>query len=252
MFRTRGDVLIVLALALAGVVITFAGVQAAVIRAPLALMLVAVLPGYAIIRAIQLRDAGFPAQVLLILGISVAITGLSGFVLNGTPWGLQARSWAVLLGGITLIAAIIALLRPSVRVATLPTPPHRERTWRAPQTALLVMAVCVVIAAATVSYLGATHQPRKGFTQLWMVAEQRVGPNALRLGIDNEELTPTQYRLDLSIEGQVVQEWFVPTLQPRQQWQTIVVVPDGATTVEATLYRADAPNQVYRRTALVR
>lgn len=251
MFRTRGDLIIVLALALAGVAVAFAGVQATVIRAPLALALIAVLPGYAITRAVRMRDAGFPAHLLLVLGISVAITGLSGFILNWTPWGLQTRSWAVLLAGITVVAAMIALLRRGPRLAAQVSV-RRERTWRAPQTALLLMAVCVVVAAATVSYLGATHQPRKGFTQLWMVPEQSVGPDALRLGISSQETNATRYRLDLRIEGQVVQEWSVPTLQPRQQWQTIVVLPAGATTVEATLYRADTPDQVYRRTALVR
>lgn len=251
MFRKRIDLMIILALALAGAVATFADIHAVMIRAPLALALVAVMPGYAIMRAVQLRDAGFPARLLLILGISVAITGLSGFVLNWTPWGLQARSWAVLLSGMTVIAVMIALLRRSAR-ATGHAPPRRERMWRAPQTALLVMAVCVVVAAATVSYLGATHQPRKGFTQLWLVAEQSADPNALRLGIRSEEMNATQYRLDFSIEGQVVQEWSVPTLQPHEQWQTIVIVPEGAAMVEATLYRSDAPDQVYRYTALVR
>ena len=251
MGHKRIDLMIVLALAVAGVAATFADMNAVLIRAPLAVALVAVLPGYTITRAVRLRDAGFPARLVLILGISVAITGLSGFALNWTPWGLRAHSWAVLLGGITVIAAIIALLRRDTRT-TSPATPRRERTWRVPQTALLTMALCVMVAAATVAYLGATHHPRDGFTQLWMVPEQRVGPNALRLGIGNEELIPTGYRLDLSIEGQVVQEWSVPTLQPHAQWQTIVVLPDGAVTVEATLYRLDAPDQVYRHTALVR
>ena len=251
MVRNRVDILIVLALALAGAIAIFANVQAVVIRTPLAVTLIAVLPGYAIIRAIQVRNAGFPAYLLLVLGMSVAITGLSGFVLNWTPWGLQARSWAVVLSGITVIAALIALLRRDAR-AIPPAMPRRQRTWRAPQTALLLMALGVVIAAGTVSYLGATHQPRMGFTQLWMVPEQSVGPNAFRLGVRSQEMNSTRYRLDLSIEGQVVQEFSVPTLQPGGQWQTIVVLPDGAQAVNADLYKADQPGQVYRHTALVR
>ncbi len=251
MFRKRVDLIIVLALVVAGVGATFADIQAVAIRAPLALLLIAALPGYAIMRAVRLQEAGFPARLLLILGISVAITGLSGFVLNGTPWGLQARSWVVLLSGITAFATVIALFRRRDRVVGR-VMPRRVRTWRAPQTALLAMALCVAAAAGTVAYLGATHQPKDGFTQLWMVPERSVGVNAFRLGVSSEELAPTRYRLDLSIEGQVVQEWSVPTLAPHDQWQTIIVVPDGSQTVEATLYRADAPDQVYRRTALVR
>lgn len=248
MFRTRIDVMLVLALA--GAAVTFADIPAMVIRAPLAVALVAVLPGYAITRAVRLRDAGLPAHLLLALGMSMAITGLSGFVLNWTPWGLQAHSWAVLLSGITVVAAIIALIRRDPR-AISPATPRPQRMWRAPQTALLVMALCVVVAAGTVSYLGATHQPRKGFTQLWMVPERNVGPNALRLGVRSEEMNATRYRLDVRIEGQVVQEFSVPALQPDAQWQTIVVLPDGAQAVDADLYKADEPDQVYRHTALV-
>jgi uncharacterized membrane protein len=249
--RTRIDVMIVLALALVGAAVPFADIQAMAIRAPLAVALVAVLPGYAITRAVRLRGAGLPAHLLLSLGMSMAITGLSGFVLNWTPWGLQAHSWAVLLSGITVVAAIIALLRHDARTIS-PATPRPQRMWRAPQTALLVMALCVVVAAGTVSYLGATHQPRKGFTQLWMVPEQSVGANAFRLGVRSEEMNATRYRLDLSIEGRVVQEFSVPVLQPEKQWQTVVVLPDGAQAVDASLYKVDEPDQVYRHTALVR
>ncbi|MDQ2787901.1 MAG: DUF1616 domain-containing protein [Chloroflexota bacterium] len=253
MVRKQIDLIIVLVLAAAGVTAACTDLHAMAIRGPLAVLLIAVLPGYTILRAVRLQDAGFPARVLLILGISVALTGLGGFVLNETPWGLQARSWAVLLGGVTAIAAIIALVRRDNRAPIRPRarPAPHAHLWKARHTILLVMALCVVTSAATVAYLGASHQPRNGFTQLWMTPEPSAGPTALRLGIDSEELTATQYRLDLSIEGQVVQEWSVPTLKPHDQWQTIVIVPNGSGTVEATLYRADAPNQVYRHTALV-
>lgn len=251
MFRKQIDLIIVLVLAAAGVAVAFTDLHAMAIRGPLAVLLIAVLPGYAILRAIRLQDAGFPARLLLILGISVALTGLSAFVLNGTPWGLQTRSWAVLLGGVTGIAAIIALVRRGNRAVVRPRL-RDARMWKARHTVLLAMALCVVMSAATVAYLGASHQPRNGFTQLWMVPERSAGPTALRLGIGSEESVAVHYRLDLSIEGQVVQEWAVPTLKPHDQWQTIVIVPDGSGTVEATLYRSDAPDQVYRHTALVR
>jgi uncharacterized membrane protein len=106
------DLILVASLAVVTMVATLAGVNQPVARALLALPLVLVLPGYALVAA-AFPEAGrsLAERLLYGVGLSLAVAALGGFALNLTPWGLRAEAWATLLGGIALAACAIAWAR---------------------------------------------------------------------------------------------------------------------------------------------
>ena len=98
---------LVLAMAVAGVAMAIVLLDFAPppIRIAATLPLVILLPGYALTSALFARQTTeLPIGLLLSVGLSLAITILEGLLLNLTPWGLQATSWALALGGTILIA----------------------------------------------------------------------------------------------------------------------------------------------------
>lgn len=83
------------------------------VRIALGMLMVFFLPGFAIACAaqrsgLQLSRGDF---LLASLGISLAVTACTAVLLAATPAGLTRGSIAVVLGGITAMASIYALLR---------------------------------------------------------------------------------------------------------------------------------------------
>ena len=76
------------------------------------LLLVLVLPGFALQRALFTSGSlDVPTTIAFVIGLSLSLSILGGFVLNGTADGLTASGWGVLLGGATLVAAIVGWVR---------------------------------------------------------------------------------------------------------------------------------------------
>jgi hypothetical protein len=151
----------------------------------------------------------------------------------------------VALSAVTVVASLVAWLR---RISGVPS--HGQRIslgWRA--VTLLLIAGAFTVAAIFVSRAGASQQFDAGFTQLWMVQSQKNG-NVIRVGMESRELTGKTYRLELTTAGEALYEWPPISLQPGQSWSTQVVLGGqvaATTPVDALLYQADTPGQVYRR-----
>jgi hypothetical protein len=61
------------------------------------------------------------------------------------------------------------------------------------------------------------------------------------------------YRLVVTLDDQVIYEWVSIGLQPGEKWEGAVVLPglgSNSGSIEATLYRLDNPEVVYRRVSL--
>lgn len=239
-------------------VVTLVAVALAVVDAPLLPVravvgapLVLILPGYALLQAAFARQPLQGAEALLgSVAISVGLAVLVGFVLNGTPWGLQPRTWAVALGGVTLAAVVAARQRRRAgdHLASRPVP--FRLTWR--HGLVFGLAAAVFVAAYGVAFFGSQFSPRPGFTQLWLLPESAT---QVRVGIRNEEPTAMEYTLQLRADGQPVREWASIALAPGETWEMVVAPspPDvGGGTVEATLYRANVRGYIYRRAVLQR
>jgi hypothetical protein len=161
----------------------------------------------------------------------------------------------VALGNLTLVASLIALVRRWRQPAS---PPVQPRPWSAVRIAgltlveggLLGLAALLVVGAVLIARDGAIQQRATGFTQLWVLPDSAAKADSVRLGVSNREPSAIGYRLLVTASGTIIGSWPRITLGPDEQWEATVALPTAqpaSTTVEAVLYRLDAPETAYRR-----
>jgi uncharacterized membrane protein len=98
----------------------------AIIGILLALLVVFVLPGYTLSEAMfHKRPLETSHRLLLSLALSLAIDIVSGLILNFLPGGLQAITWAGLLGVETVVFALLAASLRRRRI--VPASPHQGK-----------------------------------------------------------------------------------------------------------------------------
>lgn len=221
------------------------------IRIILAIPMVFVVPGYAVVSALFPKTTfTFAEQILLSVGASITLTILGGFTLYWTPWGLQAVAWVILLACITYTASAISLVQRNKRGAFFSQRKH-----------LAISSMQVFgIGAASLIFVGAIAIARtpvsasnvSGYSQLWMLPVNYTQRD-VKLGLRSEEFTDVQYRLEVRVGDTLIREWPLIKLQPDQQWEVdleLPVVHSVGRDVEAQLYRLDKPDTVYRRVVL--
>lgn len=207
------------------------------------------LPGYASSYALFGRATlGGIERLLLSVAASIALSILTGVLLNLTSWGLQSNTWLVALVSVTLVAGVVAFLRGH---EPLMTSVRTKRIALRPADALLYgVATLVVIGALQIAYVPAPASRVEGYTSLWILPAETNAPVA-NVGFTSAELETTQYRLDLLVEGRPVQSRPQIVLEPGQSWAEAFPLANPGTRVEALLYRAEEPNTIYRRVHLV-
>lgn len=210
---------------------------------PLALLL----PGYAFSAAFLPSVLNGAERLTLSVGISIGLSVISGLLLNLTPWGIRPDTLALLLGGMTLVAAVIADYR---RRESTPGAASLNLRVSLRQAVLFGLAAGLVVGAFNITRISAAAQQTPRFTQLWLLPGDDT--QAVRIGVRNLESTAVSYRLEL-FGATPIQEWPALELAPGQTWETTVELPQGAGeagTVEGVLYRNDAPTTMYRRVEL--
>ena len=201
------------------------------------------------------RTFGITERLVFTLSLSLIIVILGGLALNTTPFGLQASTWAVLLGSIILGAISVAFVRRRAEgIAATEQSRHWNIGLSIPQGVLIGLAIVVFSGAVAISFIGATKQPRPGFTQLWIQPAKVANvKNAVQFGMSNMELTTTKYLLEVDVNGQIVKVWSSIDLKPNEKWETTLAVQQtgqpGATEVEVFLYRSTSSG-VYRHVLL--
>jgi uncharacterized membrane protein len=215
-----------------------------VIRSVFGLLLVCVLPGYAMMSAwFPRRLVKYPANVLFVITLSLSITALGSLVLHKTLWGLQTTSWTLGLGAFTLVNLIIGWVRGETnfgytRVKSLPVPAY--------QIALMVCAVLISALALQLGRQGAVQQQDASFTQLWMLPGE---DQTVHVGVKNQEYGAMNYKLVIKDGEQIFEETF--KLGVNESWEMDFVMPETpAREVNAYLSRLDMPHSVYRSTSL--
>ena len=252
MNRKASDLVICSALAAVAMTLALLAPEVGPTRAIVALPLVLFVPGYALtMAAFPAGRLGAAEQMLFNVGGSLAVAAIAGLLLHWTALGLRPAAWAVALGNLTLVASLIALARrfrqPAVASAVLPP---RLAGLTGGQAALLGLAALLVGGALLVARDGAIQQRASGFTQLWVLPDAAASQASVRLGLSNREQEQIGYRLLVTASGTIVGSWPRITLGPDEQWEASVDLPIARptpATVEAVLYRLDAPETPYRR-----
>ena len=253
------DILVVAAITIVAVALAFIlppdWVPGRILTLPIAL----ILPGYALTSVLfPRREFGIPERFLFSLALSLVSVIMGGLVLNWTPWGLRTDSWAVILGGLTLGACAVALVRRRGREQDISTTGRFSAGYiglNVRQGLLLGLAALIVCGAVAVSIIGAERQPYPGFTQLWILPAGGSNPqNAVHLGVNNMESTAMEYRLAVSVDGKVVKDWPSIDLNSQGKWEATLLIPQsghaGTAKIEADLYRMDAPTTIYHHVVL--
>ncbi len=191
------------------------------------------------------QPVGIADQIVLTLGLSLAIDVLVGFGLNFLPVGLQASSWALALGLCTTVLTLLAVFlrqKDSARAA---------RAAKLHVTIydglLLGLAIVVVIAAVWLAIIRPLD-PQPSFTQFWMLPATN-NDCSVSIGMQSFETTPVAYYVVMTINQAQTDSWLSIVLSPQQTWsRSVAVAPEKASSlyIEALLYRTDEPGKVYR------
>ena len=255
MKHRSADLFAVMALTLIAVVLALVTPSNSVAERIWTLPLVLLLPGYAMICALFTKRTLTVLELFIFsMGLSLSIVIVGGLLLNLTSFGLRIASWAVLLGGTTVGASALALIRRRGQSPSgLPGFGRIGFTFR--QWLFLGLAVMIVGGALVVSVIGAQRQPFPGFTQFWILpASAAKAGNVVHLGVKNMESTSMEYRLVVNMNGEPVKVWSAINLNQNDTWQATLVLPQIArgsdAKVEAMLYLQDAPAQIYRDVVL--
>lgn len=223
------------------------------VRVLFAIALVTILPGYALTTAIFINTPlGIMEKVAFSFGFSLGITSLGGLLLNYTPWGIQSMSWVVLLGGISIIGNFIAIARmkdeSKVDLGVVQVPLQLNQ--------LILMLIGTVILGGVIFFAraGAEKLTVPPTTRLWILWTDD-SRTQVKLGVQNEEGVPMQYRLQITtLQGQV-QEWSPISLEAGGNWEVQYEPPENVAEsdfIKGTLYRLDAPEKSYREVYLRR
>lgn len=206
------------------------------------LVLVLVLPGAVLERAVLPRGEPGPERIMVALGTSAIVVALAAIAVDVVRLPLEATVWALVLVTLTGVAATVAYLRGF---------PERGTTQRLPRVrpteALLVALSLALIGGALM--LGATplRPPRgtPGSTALWIQANGQRGAAAMAR---SDEMQRTRYELAVTVDGRKVGASPTFSLDPGQQYRAPVLsaLKPGAR-VEALLYRVDGRPRLYRR-----
>lgn len=243
MIRRHGDLLVVALLAAASIAVFETDVEGAVILVIAGLLLVLVLPGYALGRALfRGRDLPGPERILISLALSAAVAVLGTPLLAATSLSLTRHTWPVLFGGVTLASCLAAWLAGGHAQVRL-------RGWALPRLRdVVLVGVAIAIGSAAIAVGRAPREAPEGvtgYTQLWLTPRGEQ----LELGVESDELDPTSYRLTVLADGRLVRQWRRLALSTGDGW--VVKLPSSigrsAETVEAFLYKADKPAEPYRR-----
>lgn len=217
----------------------------------LGLLLVLILPGYALTELLFAKGQLTRTERLLYtLGGSVMVATLGALLLNQVPGGVQTNGWIGLLVGVTLIGTLLGALKG--QPATTTAAPRLPRL-RISFNQLLVLAIAVGVAGIAVKTAQTPTSPQglTGYTLLWMLPADDT--SRLALGISNQEFAPTAYKLQVKVDDQLAQEWPSLLLGVNGRWAAELAVPATAVAgheITAELYRLDQPDQLYRHVVL--
>lgn len=256
MFRKFLDLFLLVAFASLTLGIAFAGLNLGAARVIFGLPLALFMPGYTLTTAFLPSLAQpLPNRLMYAVGLSLALTILTGLLLNLTAEGLTAAAFTGVLGSISLGAGIVALLRRRQEAQDDDAAFSQPIVMRIRVSYGVVLAAAALLAvgALTVTRTAAINETHPGFTQLWLTPFYPPSEQYLEIGLHSFEDADVEYRVEFRIDDRVVSQWSPVRLLPEKLWQKVINVgtePQPGERAEVVVYRLDNPSQVYRHVTL--
>jgi uncharacterized membrane protein len=253
--RKSLDLIIIGTLALVTMLVAFLGLRSAtdpetlpVWFLPVGLAMVLVFPGYVLVKAFLPSLEG-TTVLLLSVSLSIALDIIGILALNALPWGLRPTSWAVWLGGITLLGCLFAAIKrhyyPDLNAKVLSS---SKVNWRVVIPLLIAASITLIsvfIARSAFTQSGTT------FTQLWALPTTTEAPYKFQIGIRNYERLDEQYDLYVESQGKYIYSESNIKVASNENWTIVLSLDEKpAKAVVVYLYLSDVPDVVYRRVSI--
>ena len=219
------------------------------LRVVFAVLLVLVLPGYAVFKALLPGEYDAITQAVYSVGLSPCIALLSGLLLHWTV-GLYANHWILLLGGITLVASLVAFVRVALNHpidSDMDDDLPAEINWQ--QLVTFGMGIVVAAVAVNMAHSSAVAQDEQvHFTQLWTYDDT----GTVQIGVLNSEGRPMNYQVLAFDDRRALIGSWEPLVEANDTWELEMSIPvaKDTETVNVVLYRSDRPSEIYRQTQL--
>jgi uncharacterized membrane protein len=252
------DLLLIITIELINMVWTLRSGHMLIIGVFLAFPLVFLFPGYTLIEVLYYKQ---PPEVVrrlaLSLGLSIAMDILSGFLLNMLPAGLNAKSWAIYLGTVTIFLSLVAVLLrgKSSTNGVWPWLIRLDVRKHCIACLLLILTIGMIALAFLYSRHSALTSKRPGFTEFWMIPsdKDKTGCSVL-LGIQSFEFITIHYHILVTVNGAQTNRWLPAVLAPQKVWVTTLPIHsyvNNSALIVAQLYRSDQPKSAYRNVHLL-
>lgn len=214
-------------------------------RIALGLCLIFFFPGYTLLSALfPRRDSLSGAErITFSIGLSIAVSILSGVILNYSPWGINLYPILISVTLFILITSAVAWYRqralpPDQRFSvTVNISMSRWGKMAGLDRVLsLSLVVAVLIALGSIGYVVATPKQGEGFTEFYILAVDGKAegypkqvvlgqPVELIIGIVNHEHAATSYRVSIRMNNGVEdKEIETGALADEEKWEEIVSV----------------------------
>lgn len=227
---SRGRLLAVAAAAIVCAAGTYAPLPVAV-SVVLAVPLVLVLPGYALVAVLGGLGIGRLHRLALVPALSIALVIVVTLVLNLFPFGLTVGSWALALAVVTVGAAIVAFVRDPGADASRAVERFRIR----PLDVLAVVAAAALLAGAVI--LVRTPLAAKEAAGYTALSLERPSAFNVEVDIVSGELATKIYRLEVRAKGRLVYRKAPIRLSPGSRFSQRIAIHTHDK-VSATLYLA--------------
>lgn len=208
-----------------------------------AVPLVFVLPGYALLEALELRTIGGAQRAVLVPALSVALAIAVALVVDFVPSGLTQRSWAIGLFAVVAAASVVAAVRGTSGIGLpRPVPLGLHRL----DVLALVVAAAVLTGGVILVRTPLAAKKAQGYTILSLVHGKG---RAVVVGVQSGEQRRVRYRLVVGSQNHVLYRNRNLVLAPSERTTVRISLSRRGQPVTATLYRGKQ-KAVYRHVSL--
>jgi hypothetical protein len=200
-----------------------------------------------LIRAVGLTTSSALEHVVVVIGASLAVVVVGGFVLNILDL-LTPTGWALWLLAVVLSCSYVAGRRhetPGLPRWSWPSGLERRHA------AAFALAASLTTGAYALAVWDETSQQQFKYTEFWMLPSPSDG--SLSVGIRSKEDTKQRFDVEVAVDGRPFAVFRPIEIAPGELWTREIPVPQrtGAQKAEARLYRLDDMRLYRRVSALV-
>jgi len=214
MSRDRNLDLIAICAWAALTVVAVGHTESQALRLLLALPLLLLFTGHAVLRAIGPSVSSRTEHAAYAIGLSLAAALMGGFLLN-ILGALTPLGWALWLQTVVAASTATALLRrPSIPLQPIG---RMALGLRARHLVMIAVSGIVVCGAYLVAVRDEARQQDFRYSEFWLVGAA-AGPGALVVGIKSAEAQPRSFDVEVTRGSDIVAVWRSVHLEPGETW----------------------------------